>query len=59
MNPLDVILIFVILLIVVGASYYIYRAKKGGKKCIGCPYADRCGGVSCGCSCSQNNDDKK
>lgn len=39
---------FVVLLIlaaiVFSASYYIYKAKKSGKKCIGCPYAKECGG---------------
>ena len=43
MGPIDIVIIAVIVLIVGAASYYIYRAKKSGKKCIGCP-------DSCSCS---------
>lgn len=47
----DVIIIAVLLLILTLASGYIYKSKKNGKKCIGCP-----DGCSCncdgGCSCS-------
>ena len=38
------IIIAVLVLIVGGAAYYIYRAKKRGAKCVGCPYAKQCGG---------------
>ncbi len=35
------IIIIAVLIIIVGlAGFYIYKAKKSGKKCIGCP--DRC-----------------
>lgn len=38
-------LIIAIVVLVVGlAALYIYKAKKKGKKCIGCPYASKCGG---------------
>ncbi len=43
----DIIIIAVISCIVAGASFYIYKAKKRGEKCIGCPYAKQCGG-KCG-----------
>ncbi|MBQ7101070.1 MAG: FeoB-associated Cys-rich membrane protein [Clostridia bacterium] len=46
------IIIAVVLLIVALAGIYIYKAKKSGKKCIGCPYSDSCA-KSCGCGCSQ------
>ena len=37
----------VILAVVVGsASFYIWKEKKKGKKCIGCPYS---GSASCHC----------
>ena len=40
------IIIVAILLVIVGlAAFYVYKAKKKGKKCIGCP-------DSCSCSCS-------
>ena len=60
MGPIDFIVIGVIALIVGGASYYIYRAKKSGKKCIGCPDSERCSGhcsyCSCGCGSIKEND---
>ena len=37
-----VILILVLALILGLAGYYIYKAKKSGKKCVGCPYAEGC-----------------
>ncbi len=39
----------IIALIIIGCVYYIIRAKRSGKKCIGCPYANKCGG-GCGCN---------
>lgn len=53
MNTIDYILIAVVLLIVGGAALYIYRAKKRGAKCIGCPSAHKCSGQcgSCPHSC--------
>ena len=49
----DIIIILVVLAIVGGSGFYVYRAKKRGQKCIGCPYAgkDGCSG-SCG-SCGK------
>lgn len=58
----NIIIIAVVAVVIVLASLYIYRAKKSGKKCIGCPDADTCaspqnGGCSgscgsCGCNCA-------
>lgn len=45
----DLILIFILLLIAGGAGYYIYRAKKRGEKCIGCPYSKQCKSGKCNC----------
>lgn len=42
----DIIIIAIVVIIVGLAGLYIYRAKKKGKKCIGCPYA---------CSCQKKN----
>ena len=40
-----------ILLLIVGAAVlYIYKAKKRGDVCIGCPHAKACGSKSCSCS---------
>ena len=48
---IDYIIIASIVAIVGGAAYYIYRAKKSGQKCIGCPHAKTCSG---GCSCGES-----
>ncbi len=40
----DLIVIFVIAAILGLAAGYIYKARKKGKKCIGCPYSGQCGG---------------
>jgi len=62
----DIIVAVVIVLCVGGASLYIYKAKKSGKKCIGCPDSSSCGqkgrcqGCSCACeSCKSGSNTKK
>lgn len=45
----NIIIILVVLALVAGTSLYIYKAKKRGQKCIGCPYGKNCNG-----SCSTN-----
>lgn len=50
MNPVDYILIALVIAIVGGAAYYIYKAKKSGKKCIGCPNSGSCSGHCSGCA---------
>ena len=57
MKPVDIIVILFIALIVGAASGYIYRAKKKGKGCIGCPDSASCQKYnesvgSCGGNCS-------
>lgn len=46
----NIIIILVVVIIVGLAGFYVYKAKKSGKKCIGCPD---------GCSCSSKNTEKK
>lgn len=42
-----------ILAVIVGmAAFYVIRAKKRGKKCIGCPD----GGCSCCCGCEEKKE---
>lgn len=45
---IDYIVIAILVVIVAAAAFYVYKAKKIGKKCIGCPD---------GCSCSSKHDD--
>ena len=44
----NIIIIAVLLLIVGGAAAYVIKAKKSGKKCIGCPSGGACNGSCCG-----------
>ena len=50
MNPADLVIIVVIAVILGGAAWYIYRSKKKGVQCIGCPDAKTCSGKCSGCS---------
>ena len=60
----DLIIILILAAILGGAAWYIYRAKKSGKKCIGCPDSCSCsskdkngqnsGGCGCCGGCSQD-----
>jgi len=38
----DIIVIVILAVIVLLAAGYIYKAKKSGKTCIGCPHAGQC-----------------
>lgn len=52
----NVIAIAVIVLIVGGAIAYIIKAKKSGKKCIGCPDGCSCQTKNGCCGCSQETE---
>ena len=43
----DIVLGLIIAAIVAGAVLYIYRAKKRGQTCIGCPNAKNCNKRNC------------
>ena len=45
----DVIIVIILLAIAAGIIFYIYKAKKSGQKCIGCPYSKQCGSKSSQC----------
>ena len=51
MNPIDYVIIGIIAVIVFLAGFAIYRSKKSGKKCIGCPDSGACSGNCAGCPC--------
>lgn len=48
--PETIITIAIIVLIVGAAGFYVYRQKKKGVKCIGCPDSKTCSGNCSGCS---------
>ena len=58
MGPGEVIAIAAIALIIGGAVFYIIKAKKSGKKCIGCPDGCSCSGKSC-CACGQQESESE
>ncbi len=48
------IIVIVILAAILGlAIFYILKAKKSGKQCIGCPDADTCAAKKSGCGCAK------
>ncbi len=51
MNGTDYIVIAVIALVLISAAYAIWRSKKKGRKCIGCPHSGSCS--SCGGACGK------
>ncbi len=44
----NVAIVLVLALILGGAALYVWKEKKRGRKCIGCPYAG-----TAGCSCGK------
>lgn len=53
MNIGEIIIIVLLAVILVAAILYIYKAKKRGEKCIGCPYSKQCSG-NCNGSCKNH-----
>ncbi len=56
MDMEDAIIIAVLVIILGLAIGYIVKAKKSGKKCIGCPDSGACSGKCSGCSCGCGGD---
>ncbi len=50
MDKPEIIAIVTIALIITGAVIYIVKAKKSGRKCIGCPDGGKCKGSCNGCN---------
>lgn len=59
MTFLDVLPILIIVLIVGGVCFYLYKQKKRGRKCIGCPYCDACSSAKSGSGCCQGSKEKE
>ena len=61
MKPVDLIVLLVLVVVVGLVSWYLYRAKKKGIKCIGCPDGVKCAGRCDGCSgnCCGNGSTEK
>ena len=50
----NLIIVAIIVLIVALAAFYVYKAKKSGRACIGCPDSCNCHKKDCGCCDSKN-----
>ena len=50
MNMIDILIIAMVAVILGLAVRYIWRARKKGIKCIGCPDGAMCSGNCAGCS---------
>ena len=46
---MDLLIIAILAIILGGAGFYVYRAKKSGRKGIGGPSGGSCSSCSCGC----------
>ncbi|MBP3437707.1 MAG: FeoB-associated Cys-rich membrane protein [Clostridia bacterium] len=54
------IIVAIVLVAMVGAIvWYLYKAKKSGKKCIGCPYGASCSKSGGGCDCHKDDSKKQ
>ena len=58
MNPIDFVILGILVLILGFAAWCIYKSKKNGKKCIGCPDNCACSKGNCGGGCSGCQDCK-
>ena len=48
----DIVIALILLTILGAAAFYVYKAKKSGQKCIGCPNSRTCGQTG-GCHCGK------
>ena len=54
----DIIVILIVAVIIGAICFYLWRQKKKGVKCIGCPYSKECSG-KCGCHNGEENNESK
>ncbi len=53
---MDTAIAVIVIAVVVGlAAYYVYKAKKSGQKCIGCPHGGNC--ASCRAHANETEND--
>lgn len=58
----DYIVLTILTIVIIAILIYLYRAKKNGQICIGCPHSKQCAEKSCsacggscnGCSSNKN-----
>ena len=52
----NLIILAVVAVIITLSGRYLYRAKKRGVKCIGCPSGCSCSGKCGGCHCGESEE---
>ena len=52
MNGIDYLILVLVLGILALAGLFIFKSKKSGKKCIGCPDSCACSSGNCGGGCT-------
>ncbi len=52
MGLIDYLLIGILAAVLGLAAWYVYKSKKSGKKCIGCPDSCACSAGNCSGGCS-------
>ena len=55
----DIMIVLILLLIAGASGWYLYRAKKRGEHCVGCPHAKLCKKTNCQCSSETNGHSKE
>ena len=45
----DILILLVVAAVVALAGWYVYKAKKSGQKCVGCPHSKTCSSKNCSC----------
>ena len=45
----DLIINLIVAAVLTLAGWYVYKAKKSGQKCVGCPHSKTCGSKNCSC----------
>ena len=55
----NIIIIAILVCMIGGIIYYLYKEKKRGRTCIGCPYGGQCGSSRNGSCCAEHKEEKK
>ncbi len=58
-NLIDIIVILIVAAVIGAICFYLWRQKKRGVKCIGCPYAKECSGKCGGCNNTVEDEENK
>ena len=55
----NIVVVVLLAAIVAGIVFYLYRAKKQGATCIGCPHAKQCAKNGGGCNCQNHSNEHR